>query len=202
MLACFSAVTKQKRSIMRRVRKICVLELLSTRRVQSYKSIREEEVCNLIKYIFSCSSHCEPVNFSKRLASLLNDIITRAIIGSKCKNQDVFLRELDIVGKLVAGLNLNDLFPSSLLVRLVSTVANKAERCTQARSGFLDEVIEQHREKKFAMGEGEVDDLLGVFLRLHDDDTPTNPLDMETVKAVILVSTIYCSSKSMNTEYI
>ncbi|XP_078171910.1 desmethyl-deoxy-podophyllotoxin synthase-like [Carex rostrata] len=170
----------------RQIRKICVLELLSTRRVQSYKSIRKEEVCNLIKDIFTCSSHCEPVNLNKRLASLVNDIITRAIIGSKCKNQDVFLRELDNVVNLASGFNLNDLFPSSLLVRLVSTAAKKAERCTQARSGFLDEVIEQHREKKFAMGEGEVEDLLGVLLRLHDDDTPTNPLDMETVKAVIL----------------
>ncbi|XP_078171912.1 desmethyl-deoxy-podophyllotoxin synthase-like [Carex rostrata] len=170
----------------RQVRKICVLELLSTRRVQSYKSIREEEVCNLIKSLSSSSSHCQPVNLSKRLASLINDIVARAIFGSKCKNQDVFLRELDNVVKLASGFNLNDLFPSSFLVRLVSTAANKAERCTQARSVFLDEVIEQHREKTFAMGEGEVEDLLGVLLRLHDDDTPTNPLDMETVKAVIL----------------
>jgi len=168
----------------RQVRKICVLQLLSTRRVQSYKSIREEEVCNLIKYIFSCSSHCEPVNLSKRLVSLLNDIITRAIIGSKCKNQDVFLREIDNVVKLASGFNLNDLFPSSLLARLVSTVAKKAERSNQARCHFLDEIIEQRRERKITR-EGEVEDLLGVLLRLHDEDT-TNPLDMETVKAVIL----------------
>ncbi|XP_078171913.1 desmethyl-deoxy-podophyllotoxin synthase-like [Carex rostrata] len=169
----------------RQVRKICVLELLSTRRVQSYKSIREEEVCNLIKYIFSCSSHCEPVNLSKRLASLVNDIITRAIIGSKCKNQDVFLRELDNLVQLASGFNLNDLFPSSLLARLVSTAAKKAERSQQIRSRFLDDIIEQRIERKTAR-EGEVEDLLDVLLRLHDEDTPTNPLDMETVKAVIL----------------
>ncbi|XP_078171917.1 desmethyl-deoxy-podophyllotoxin synthase-like [Carex rostrata] len=170
----------------RQVRKICTLELLSNRRVQSYKSIREEEVSNLIKSLSSSSSHCQPVNLSKRLASLINDIVARAIFGSKCKNQDMFLQELNNVVKLASGFNLNDLFPSSLLVRLVSTAAKKAERCHQARSGFLDEVIEQHRDGKVAIGEGEVEDLLGVLLRLHDDDTPTNPLDMETVKAVIL----------------
>ncbi|KAJ1696599.1 hypothetical protein LUZ63_005111 [Rhynchospora breviuscula] len=170
----------------RQLRKISVLELLSTRRVQSYRSIREEEVGNLIKYIFSCASHCQPVNFSKRFVSLINDITTRAIIGSKCKNQDVFLRELDTVIKLAAGFNFADLFPSSQLARLVSRATKKAERSQQARNSFLDEVIEQHKERKIATGESKVEDLLGVLLSLHDKDTPSSPLDMETVKTLIL----------------
>ncbi|KAJ4761911.1 cytochrome P450 family 71 polypeptide [Rhynchospora pubera] len=75
----------------RQLRKICVLELLSTKRVQSFRSIREEEVGNLITDLNSCASHCQPINLNKRLTSLMNDISARAIIGSKCTNQDVFL---------------------------------------------------------------------------------------------------------------
>ncbi|KAJ3696934.1 hypothetical protein LUZ61_000639 [Rhynchospora tenuis] len=170
----------------RQLRKICVLELLSTRRVQSYRSIREEEVGNLIKYIFSCASDCQPVNLSKRFVSLITDITTRAIIGSKCKNQDAFLRELDTIVELAAGFNLADLFPSSLLARLVSRAVKEAERSQQARISLLDEIIEQHKERNIATGESKVEDILGVLLSLHDKDTPSSSLDMETVKTLIL----------------
>jgi Cytochrome P450 len=172
----------------RHLRKLCVLELLSTKRVQSYRSIREEEVRNLINSIFSCASHYQPIDLSRRLTLVTNDIITRAVIGSKCKNQDVFLRELDVAVKLSAGFNLADLFPSSRLVRLISRAEKEAERSQQVRSRYLDEIIEQHKERKIATGENEVEDLLGVLLRLHEEDAHTNHLDMETIKIVILVS--------------
>jgi cytochrome P450 len=172
----------------RQIRKICVLELLTTKRIQSYKSIREEEVGNLINSINSCASHDQPINLSKRIISLINDIITRAIIGSKSKNQDVFLRELDTVVKLSSGFNLVDLFPSSWLARLVSKAVQEAERSQQVRSRYLDEIIEQHTERTIDTGESKVEDLLGVLLRLHKEDTLY--LDMETVKIVILVSPV------------
>ncbi|KAJ4753069.1 cytochrome P450 family 71 polypeptide [Rhynchospora pubera] len=172
----------------RQMRKICVLELLSTRRVQSFRPIREEEVNNLIKYVNSCTSHCQHVNLSKRLISTMNDITTRAIIGSKCKKQDTFLRELDAAVKILAGFNLTDLFPSSRLAKLVSSAAKIAERSKQEIYQILDEVIEQHRESMIARGESKEEDLLSVLLRLHDEETLENPLDMDKIRAAILVS--------------
>ncbi|KAJ4765060.1 cytochrome P450 family 71 polypeptide [Rhynchospora pubera] len=146
----------------RQMRKICVLELLSTRRVQSYRSIREEEVDNLVKYVNSCASQCQHVNLSKRLISTMNDITTRSIIGNKCKKQDMFLRELDATLKVVAGFDLTDLFPSSRLARLVSSGAKIAERSKQEIDRILDEVIVQHKEQMIATGESKEEDLLSV----------------------------------------
>ncbi|KAJ3696563.1 hypothetical protein LUZ61_000268 [Rhynchospora tenuis] len=134
------------------MRKICVLELLSTRRVQSFRSIREEEVNNLIKYVNSYTSHCQHVNLSKRLISTINDMTTRAIIGT----------------------------------RLVSSAVKIAERSKQEIDRILDEVIEQHRERMIATGESKEEDLLSVLLRLHDEETLANPLDMDKIRAVIM----------------
>ncbi|KAJ3696926.1 hypothetical protein LUZ61_000631 [Rhynchospora tenuis] len=169
----------------RQMRKICVLELLSNRRVQSFRSIREGEVGNLIQYLNSCASHRVPVNISKRLASMANDIIMRSIVGSKSKNQDVFLRDLDATVKL-SGFNLVNMFPSSRLARLVSNAVKKTERTQLSRVSFSDEVIKEHRERKIATGEGEMEDMLSTLLRLHDENTVTNSLDMVSVKAVVL----------------
>ncbi|KAJ3696565.1 hypothetical protein LUZ61_000270 [Rhynchospora tenuis] len=171
----------------RQIRKIYVQELLSIKRVQSYRSIREEEIGNLIKYLNSCASHYQPVNLSKKLASTVNDITMRAIIGTKCKNQDIFLRELETAQNIAAGFNLTDLFPSSRLARLVSRAEKLAEKTQQEISRFLDEIIEQHKERQIAgTGESKVELLLTVLLRSHNNETLENPLDMETIKAIIL----------------
>ncbi|KAJ1696595.1 hypothetical protein LUZ63_005107 [Rhynchospora breviuscula] len=170
----------------RQMRKICVLELLSTKRVQSFRPIREEEVASLITDLNSCASHCQSINLSKRLTSLMNDITARAIIGSKCTNQDVFLQELERTVKLAGGFNLADLFPSLWLARLVSKAAKEAEMSQLAKISILDEVIRHHRERNIATGEDEMEDILSVLLRLHDEDTITDSLDMVTVKAVVL----------------
>ncbi|KDP27300.1 hypothetical protein JCGZ_20288 [Jatropha curcas] len=52
----------------RQLRKICIVELLSTKRVQSFRSIREEEVANRIRDISSSSG--KPFNLSKRIFAL------------------------------------------------------------------------------------------------------------------------------------
>ncbi|CAL8142839.1 unnamed protein product [Prunus armeniaca] len=52
----------------RELRKICVFELLSAERVQSFRSIREEEVGNLVESISSVSQQGVAINFTIKLA--------------------------------------------------------------------------------------------------------------------------------------
>jgi cytochrome P450 len=73
----------------RQMRKVWVLELLSTKRVRSFSSLREEEVDNLIESIHSSSESL--INFAEHIFTLTSTIICRAAFGSKCKDQDAFL---------------------------------------------------------------------------------------------------------------
>ena len=67
------------------MRKICVLELLTAQRVRSFRSIREEEVWNLIETI--SSSNGLPINLSKLLFSMTNSVTSRAAFGESAKNK-------------------------------------------------------------------------------------------------------------------
>ncbi|XVE52854.1 hypothetical protein DITRI_Ditri02bG0157800 [Diplodiscus trichospermus] len=65
----------------REMRKICVLELFSVGRVQSYQFIREEEVGLMIDSISQSSSTGNPVNLSQRLMIVTTEIICRIAFG-------------------------------------------------------------------------------------------------------------------------
>ncbi|KAJ3675466.1 hypothetical protein LUZ60_004508 [Juncus effusus] len=170
----------------RQMRKICITELLSMKRVQSFRSMREEEVGNLIEHISLCSSQSQVVNLSKEMARMVNDVAARVIIGSKCTSQDTFLHALDVVVELMAGFNLADIFPSSWLVRVVTGATRKASRSHQVLDRITEDVIKQIREAKMMDTKGEHENLVRLLLRLYDEGTLEGYLDMESVKAVIL----------------
>ncbi|KAI9108855.1 hypothetical protein K1719_020160 [Acacia pycnantha] len=68
----------------RQKRKICVLELLSLKRVRSFQAIREEveELVNEIRRACSSDNNCS-LNISDLISATTNNIIFRCIIGQK-----------------------------------------------------------------------------------------------------------------------
>lgn len=73
----------------RQLRKICISELLNIKRVQSFWSIREEEVSNLIKLIDSRAGSV--INLIDEVNSLMYCITSSAAFGNKCKDQELFV---------------------------------------------------------------------------------------------------------------
>ncbi|KAK8300160.1 hypothetical protein V6Z12_D05G369300 [Gossypium hirsutum] len=73
----------------RNLRKICTSELLSAARVASFRSIREEEVLNLVETIKSNEGLA--VNLTEKVFSMSYAITARAAFGKKCKDQEAFI---------------------------------------------------------------------------------------------------------------
>eukprot|EP01018_Ginkgo_biloba_P010769 Gb_25664 [translate_table: standard] len=67
----------------RQLRKVCVLELLSAKRIESMKFIREEEIAMMRENIMKqCGVNgSSPVNISKLVSTLATDIICRMAFG-------------------------------------------------------------------------------------------------------------------------
>ncbi|KAL5981645.1 hypothetical protein ACLOJK_015708 [Asimina triloba] len=100
-------------------RKICILELLSSRRVQSFKPVREEEVGRMIKKISSISSMEEE---GKRID-----------IGHLTK-------ELE---ELLGGFYVVDYFPSLEWIDILSGKKGRLGKNFKGWDDFLDQVLEE-----------------------------------------------------------
>ncbi|KAK1669584.1 hypothetical protein QYE76_057743 [Lolium multiflorum] len=182
----------------RQLRRVCVLELLSTRRVQSMRHIREDETAGLVR---SLADECARtggvgavVDIAERMSHVINNIVVRSAIGSRCPRRDEFVREIDESVKLTAGFNLADLFPSSTLARWLSGGLRKAERCNQQVCDIMKDIIlERTTAGAHGRSDGE-EDILSVLLRVQSDGGVQCALTTEIITTVILVTAPYLIS--------
>ncbi|KAL5227748.1 hypothetical protein ABZP36_016013 [Zizania latifolia] len=154
------------------LRKICATELLSPRRVRSFRPIREAEAARLVRSVADASRTSPLVNVSEAVATMMNDVTMMTAWGARCPQQDEYLEELDKVVKLVAGFNLVDLFPDSRLARALSGGPLRAVQESHERiHRIMDAVIQDHLKAMDLRGDvADGDDDVGEAPRTRDDD--------------------------------
>ncbi|KAK9050658.1 hypothetical protein SSX86_030372 [Deinandra increscens subsp. villosa] len=74
----------------RQMRKICVLELLSAKKVESFRSIREQVSWDLLDSITMQRS--KAVNLTEMISIVMNTIICRVVVGRGCRDQEMLLK--------------------------------------------------------------------------------------------------------------
>ncbi|KAJ7963659.1 Cytochrome P450 [Quillaja saponaria] len=126
-------------SYWRQLRKICTVELLTQKRVQSFQFIREEEVSSLIDTI--ASNEGSVINISDLVSSLTNDILSRAAFGKKSRDGDAFVSTLEAALQLAAGFSIADLYPSIKMLRLITGVKHKLEKIHKKFDRILENII-------------------------------------------------------------
>ncbi|WOL05246.1 premnaspirodiene oxygenase-like [Canna indica] len=183
----------------REVRKVCILELLSGKRVHSFRPIREQEALNLVRSIASLSDAGSIVNLSKKLLQLGNDIVARAINGSKCTYQKEFLQLMTIGLQAAGGFSLVDLFPSSSLVRLLSGLALDMHKLHEEFDMILGSIIHEHKQRRASNNKQEEMDMVDVMLQIQDDGSLPFPLTDDSIKAIMLDLFIAGSETSATT---
>ncbi|XP_059443346.1 cytochrome P450 71D11-like [Corylus avellana] len=175
----------------RQLRKICVLELLSPKRVESYKSLREEELSNLIKLIGSKAG--STVNLSSVVFSIVYGITSRAAFGKKCEEQERFIEIVKELIEFAAGFNIADFFPSIKVLHVISGVRPRLETMHKDADSIMQKIINDHMAKAASAKAGEAaaaadqEDLVDVLLKFHEQAGDTEfSLTFNNIKAVIL----------------
>ncbi|OEL35490.1 Premnaspirodiene oxygenase [Dichanthelium oligosanthes] len=168
----------------RQMKKIVVMELLSAAQVKRIESIMAEEVGRLLRSVAAAGAGV--VNMSDEVKALAPDLVARAMFGGMCAEKSDFVVQYDEVSKLVSGFFPVDLFPSSRLVRWLSIGERRLVR-SYGRIQHIIATIIQSRKSAKSNGACSPDqeDLLGVMLRLQEEDSLTFPLTSEIIGAVM-----------------
>ncbi|KAK8545584.1 hypothetical protein V6N12_026415 [Hibiscus sabdariffa] len=170
----------------RQVRKICTVELLTAKRVQSFESIRQEEVSALVEFI--ASNQGSPINLSKQIFSLTYKIASRAAFGETCNDHESYLRLVDKITKLGSGFRLADMFPSIRVLEHISGLKQKTRALFLKCDGILEGIINEHRTRLESGRNGEEEakeDLVTVLLKIQQQNSPEFSLADEEIKAII-----------------
>ncbi|CAI9267264.1 unnamed protein product [Lactuca saligna] len=174
----------------RQIKSIAVLQLLSQKRVQSFRRMREEETDLLVEKIREISCSSSPVvDMSKLLISLTNGVICRSAMGRRHggeKFKELFAQFVELLGVFSVG----DYIPWLSWVDRLNGYAAKAVKIAAEFDEFLESVIEEHVDRKRQTydvgGDDENKDFVDILLEIQNEKDASFVLDRDTVKALIL----------------
>ncbi|RHN51236.1 putative cytochrome P450 [Medicago truncatula] len=173
----------------RQLRKICAIELLSTRRVKSLWPVRQKEINSLLKKI--ASNEGSEFNLTEEVMSTMYTFTSKAAFGKKYLEQEEFISVVKQLIKLAGGFYIGDLFPSAQWIQNISGLKPKLEKLSQQVDRILGHIITDHKEKisrreNEGLPEAE-EDLIDCLLKFVESGSDMDfELTIDNVKAIIL----------------
>lgn len=176
----------------RTMRKVCVLELLSPRRLELLKFVREEEVSVLLHSVTKCCVAAVAANVSKLVSTMTTDIICRMAFGKKYCEEDLDSRGFkDMIKEvffLSGAINIGDFIPWLEWLDLQG-LRRRQKSCHNTFDAFFEMVIEEHIEKSKSKnnddGADTTKDFVDVMLALMDNNDLEIKITRDNIKAVI-----------------
>ncbi|KAL9239174.1 hypothetical protein vseg_013519 [Gypsophila vaccaria] len=175
----------------RQMKSVFVLQLLSSKRVRSYRVIREEETAHLVDKIKQNASL--EINLSELLMKLTNDVVCRAAFGRKFSeknrgNPTGFMNVLHEFVELVGMFNIGDYIPWMSWVNVVNGLDKKMDIVAKKFDTILEEIINEHinEMRNCKKGEDVSKDFVDVLLEVQRESSCGFPLGRDSIKALIL----------------
>ncbi|XP_011651837.2 cytochrome P450 71A1 [Cucumis sativus] len=180
----------------RQARKICVLELFSVKRVESFQYVRDEEIDSLINKIRKIGSD-QSLDLGHLFFQTSNNIVSRCVLGEKFEDEDGKSRFEEISRKamvIVTAFCVEDFFPSfGWIIDVIRGFHWDLKNCFKTLDEFFSKVVEEHKEKiKRSGGVINIDDyeskkdFVDIMLQLQQDDKLDYHFSLDNLKAIVL----------------
>lgn len=174
------------------VRKLCVLELFSVKRANSFRNLREEELSRLVNSLSESADSGSSVDMSAKLVKFVASFTCRmafglSFLGSGIDNErflEVFTEANRVIGKFAA----EDIFPVfGWIVDRISGLESSRRKGFRDLDTFYQKAIVDHRLKKKT--EEEREDLIDVLLKLQSQETKlgSSGITDKHIRAIIMV---------------
>ncbi|XP_048530241.1 trimethyltridecatetraene synthase-like [Triticum urartu] len=181
----------------RQARKMCLTELFSAKRLESYEYIRREEVLALLGDLYRGGAGAGRVVVLKDYLSTVSlNVITRMVMGKKYLEKEVrdeagavittpeeFKWMIDELFLLNGVLNIGDSIPWLDWMDLQGYI-KRMKKLSKMFDRFLEHVVDEHSERRRREGESfVVKDMVDVLLQFASDPGLEVKLNREGVKA-------------------
>ncbi|CAN6556614.1 unnamed protein product [Malus baccata var. baccata] len=171
----------------RQVKSICVLNLLTNKRVRSFRSVREEETISMMRNIKQSSSSLQ--NLSEIFVRLTNDVVCRVALGRTHNGGEggrMFTELLEEFMELLGIIDMGDYIPWLSWVRHVNGLVAKVDKVAKQFDDFIVGVIQEHMKCSSKSEDDDKNDFVDVLLAVQKENLSGIPIDTVTIKALIL----------------
>ncbi|CAJ2640006.1 unnamed protein product [Trifolium pratense] len=173
----------------RQLRKICAIELLSSRRIKSLWPVRENEIRSLLRNI--ASNEGSEFNLTQEVISMVYTFTSKAAFGKKYLEQEEFISVVKQLIKLIGGFYIGDFFPSAKWIQNVSGMRRKIEKVSRQIDTIVEHIINDHKEassRRAKEGVAETEeDLIDCLLKFEDNGSNMDfHLTTDNIKAIIV----------------
>ncbi|PIN11549.1 Cytochrome P450 CYP2 subfamily [Handroanthus impetiginosus] len=176
----------------RELRKILTVHLLSPKKVQSFRPIREDEMSHLVARIEGFASSSQLVNLNEIVTSFTSTLICRVAFGKRYDEEGSDKRRFDKLlceaEAMMASFFMSDCFPGFGWMDKISGLTRRLEKNFKEFDEFYAEIIEEHLKKKIKKKDEDDnnDDVLDVLIRLKEEKSCSIDLSWNTVKALLM----------------
>ncbi|XP_047938521.1 cytochrome P450 71A6-like [Salvia hispanica] len=170
----------------RQNRSICVLHLLSSKRVQSYRHVREEETSLMVEKIRELGASSKPVNMNALIQSLTNDVISRVAMGKKYGLGSDTREIYHEFGLLLSIVPLWEYIPCLSWTRRFDGLDKRVERVAEEMDKFLESVLQEHRVRDRREGDGGDLDFVDILLDFQRENATRSPIEDDSIKGIVL----------------
>ncbi|KAF5466363.1 hypothetical protein F2P56_016294 [Juglans regia] len=172
----------------RQARKMCLMELFSARRLESYEYIRNEEMSALLSDLYK--SNNQPITLKEHLSTVSLNVISRMVLGKKYTDEsensivspEEFKKMLDELFLLSGVLNIGDSIPWIDFLDLQGYI-KRMKALSKKFDRFLEHVLDEHIQRKNEVKDHEAKDMVDVLLQIAEDPTLDVKLERHGVKA-------------------
>ncbi|XP_037438990.1 cytochrome P450 71A1-like [Triticum dicoccoides] len=169
----------------RQLRRIAVLHLLSAKRVDSFRSLRQQEVMGFVERI-RAGAREGAVNVTELVISLTNTVISKAAFGNRLGGVEpgVVRHMMKELTELLGTTAVSDVFPRLQWVDWATGLDARISRTAAELDSVIEKTLTEHEGSR--ANDGEVHDLLDGLLSIVKDGDQGFRMDRIDVKALIL----------------
>ncbi|KAH8959956.1 hypothetical protein BDL97_06G104900 [Sphagnum fallax] len=178
-------------STFRHVRRICVNELFTTKRLQLFQPMRTAEIHAMIKDIYVEAQDDKVIDLNFKLASLSTNNITQMLFRKRCCGVGTNQREtrwfketVDEMFRWYGVFIIADYIPYLKWVTKLQGIDASLQALYTKLSTFIQQIIDEHRRNPNIVDNDTIKDFVDVLLTMPQEDG-TGQLSDDTIQAII-----------------